>query len=148
MPDKLFLLKPDFEDGGEFRYYCPECAQLEGVLSFYPQLRRELEVQYVDFLRPRKPIAELIGEANQGAPVLILGRASSRPAGLEFGQDGHHYFVAGANAIGQYLAKQYHLGWPHQQTGLIGGMSGWLALTWGPHAAGGNNSREHLGRSA
>lgn len=84
MRDKLFLLGPDFEDGDGLRYYCPECAQIEGVLSFYPQLRKELEVEYVNFARPRKAIAELIGELNQGAPVLIVGSVPT--AGVQYGE--------------------------------------------------------------
>ena len=41
--DRLFLLKPDFQDGGQ-HYYCPHSAQLEGVLSFYPQTLHELRM--------------------------------------------------------------------------------------------------------
>jgi hypothetical protein len=111
MRDKLFLLGPDFEDGDGLRYYCPECAQIEGVLSFYPQLRKELEVEYVDFARPREAIAELIGELNQGAPVLIVGSAPA--AGVQYGEYEQRRFVSGSAAIAQYLAKRYSVGYPH-----------------------------------
>jgi len=47
MRDKLFLLKPDFHDGTDQRYYCPHCAQLEGVLAFYPRLRKEIDMELV-----------------------------------------------------------------------------------------------------
>jgi hypothetical protein len=113
MPDKLFLLRPDFEDGDGLRYYCPECAQIEGVLSFYPELCKQLEVDYIDFARPRKAIAELIGEANQGAPVLIVGDTSSMPTSVEYGEHGECRFVSGFPAISQYLAKRYGVGYPH-----------------------------------
>ena len=113
MRDKLFLLKPDFVDGDSLLYYCVECAQLEGVLSFYPRLRTELDVERVDFQRPRKAILELIGEPNQSAPVLIVGNASSRPGGIEYGEYENRHFVSGAAAIGEYLAKQYNIGSPH-----------------------------------
>lgn len=113
MRDKLFLLKPDFVEGDSLRYYCVECAQLEGVLSLYPGLQSELDIERIEFTRPRKAILELIGEPNQGAPVLIVGEASSRPEGIEYGEYENHHFVSGAAAIGQYLAKQYNIGSPH-----------------------------------
>lgn len=72
--EKLFLLKADFLDAnradGKF-YFCPECSPIEGLLSYYPRLRKELEVFYVDFSRPRKELVDLIGEANQSCPVLV-----------------------------------------------------------------------------
>jgi len=73
--EKLFLIKPDFKDlkrNADINYFCPNCVTLEGLLSFYPKLRNELEVHYVDFARPRPSIVELIGEENQSCPVLIL----------------------------------------------------------------------------
>jgi len=70
--DQLFLLKPDFTDGTKVPYYCPSCATLEGVLSFYPRLRDVLDVQYLDFPRPRQAVITAIGAANQGLPVLVI----------------------------------------------------------------------------
>jgi len=73
--EKLFLIKPDFKDlqrSSENKYFCPNCATMEGLLSFYPRLRNELEIHYVDFQRPRPAIVALIGEANQSCPVLVL----------------------------------------------------------------------------
>lgn len=72
---KLFLLKPDFQDMNldpNGNYFCPDCALIEGLLSYYPRLRDELEVTYLDFTRPRKILVDLIGEANQSCPVLIF----------------------------------------------------------------------------
>lgn len=69
--DKLFLLKPDFDDGGE-KWFCPGCAQVEGMLSFFPQLREKLDIKYIDFPRPRPAVVELVGPDNQGCPVLVL----------------------------------------------------------------------------
>ena len=72
---KLFLLKADFQDAvrndGK-KYFCPDCVMIEGILSYYPRLSNELEVQYVNFSRPRQIIIDLIGEANQSCPVLVL----------------------------------------------------------------------------
>lgn len=98
---KLFLLKPDFQDvnrNAETKYFCPPCALIEGVLSFYPRLRNELEITYVDFVRPRPAIIELIGEANQSCPVLVL-------------EDGS--FLNDADEIIQHLTVNHQIGLPH-----------------------------------
>jgi len=99
--EKLFLIKPDFKDinrGDENKYFCPHCASLEGLLSFYPQLRNELEVHYVDFIRPRPAIVELIGQANQSCPVLVL-------------DDGK--FINRADDIITHLTEHYQIGQAH-----------------------------------
>ena len=72
---RLFLIKADFQDfkrADGRNYFCPDCVTIEGLLSFYPRLRNELDVNYVDFNRPRKILADLLGEENQSCPVLVL----------------------------------------------------------------------------
>jgi len=99
--EKLFLIKPDFQDlkrADGKNYFCPGCVTLEGLLSFYPRLRTELEVSYVDFARPRPAIVELIGEANQGCPVLIL-------------EDGS--FIHESDNIIRHLVEKHGVGEPH-----------------------------------
>jgi hypothetical protein len=98
---KLFLLKPDFQDinrNADARYICPPCTMLEGILSFYPRLREELEVRYIDFPRPRPAIIDLIGEANQSCPVLIL-------------EDGS--FINEPDDIIRHLVEIHGVGKPH-----------------------------------
>ena len=111
--DKLFLLKPDFQDGGDQRYYCPHCAQLEGVLSFYPHLRKEIDVEYIDFARPRLAILKLLGEENQDAPVLVVG--GSWPASLKVQHNlaSDRVFISGEENIELYLAQRYGIGLAH-----------------------------------
>ncbi len=112
--DTLFLLKHDFADGDGAPYYCPECAQINGVLHYYPKLRHWVDVRYVDFPRPRADIIALIGEANQGCPVLVL--AAKSPAnvqGVEVSEFKGRHFVSGAKDIGNYLSQVHNLGRPH-----------------------------------
>ena len=109
--DKLFLLKPDFrkEDSGPF--YCPECALVEGVLSFYPRLRDKLEVWYVDFAKPRAPVVAELGDANQGCPVLVLATASQVPdTTLEVKEANGRRFITNESHIRRYLAAAYGIG--------------------------------------
>jgi len=98
---KLFLLKADFQDANRAdanRYFCPECSPIEGLLSYYPRLRSELEVQYLDFARPRNVLVDLIGEANQSCPVLVL-------------EDGT--FINEPNEIIKHLTQYHKVGYPH-----------------------------------
>jgi hypothetical protein len=109
--DRLFLLKPDFRKGDEGPYYCPECALVEGLLSYYPRLRHKLDVHYVDFAKPRAVIVAELGEANQGCPVLVLaeGRRVLDPA-VEVGEANGRRFIAGDAHIRRYLATTYGVG--------------------------------------
>ncbi len=109
--DRLYLLKPDFRKGSEGPFYCPECALIEGVLSFYPRLRHKLDVQYVDFPKPRSAIVAELGEANQGCPVLILadGRRVLDDS-LEVREANGRRFIANDAHIRRYLTMTYGIG--------------------------------------
>lgn len=112
--DLLFLLKEDFADGAGAPYYCPDCAQITGVLSYFPKLRHHLDVRYVDFARPRKEIVSLLSEQHQGCPVLIL----DQPPGMDAlayitGQVNGKSFISGAKAIASYWSYKYGTSRPH-----------------------------------
>lgn len=112
--DVLFLLRHDFEDGPGAPYYCPECAEINGVLHYYPDLRHHVEVRYVDYRRPRAEVVALLGEANQSCPVLVLrDEAPSDVPGAQPSPNGHRRFISGARAIGGYLSASYGTGRPH-----------------------------------
>ena len=114
MRDTLFLLKHDFPDGPGALFYCPECALISGMLHYYPQLRHHVDVRYVDFPRPRPDVIALVGEANQGCPVLVLGDAA--PQSVECATIGNfngRQFISGAEGIGNYFARVYGTGRPH-----------------------------------
>lgn len=98
---KLFLLKADFKDANRDdgkRYFCPDCVMLEGLLSYYPRLRDEIDVNYVNFARPRKVLVDLIGEANQSCPVLVLENGT---------------FINETNEIIQHLIDNHRIGEQH-----------------------------------
>lgn len=79
MRDRLFLLHPDFEDPAYpgRRFYCWHCALMEGVLASFPRLLETIDVHRVDWPRPRREVADLLGEDNQSLPVLVA--ASDAP---------------------------------------------------------------------
>ena len=56
--DTLFLLPPGFFDN-ERREYCPECAEIWGLLSYYPAIKESLQVIYQPIAKPRADIVML-----------------------------------------------------------------------------------------
>lgn len=112
--DRLYLLKPHFMDGDQGPFFCPYCAQMVGVLEFYPALKQVLDVRWVDFARPRRELVELLGEENQSCPVLVLQRAPGKlPAEVPVQQAKGRWFVEGPTEIALYLAHVHGIGRPH-----------------------------------
>jgi hypothetical protein len=111
--DTLFLLKPNLVEQSNI-FHCPECATIEGVLSYHPHVRHELDVQYVDFARPRPAVIALLGEENQGCPVLILNRKHEKlPADVPVKEANGHRFVSGPREIALVFAAAYGSTLPH-----------------------------------
>ena len=108
MKDTLFILRPGFFKDSEGPFYCGDSVAVEGLLSFYPQLRDAVSVEYVDAPRPRRPIVALIGEDNQSAPVLVLGdgRTPKDDAVAIREHDGRRFIDSPAD-IRRYLSSQY-----------------------------------------
>lgn len=112
--DRLYLLNPDFLDAGKGPYFCPGCAQMVGLLEFYPVLKEKLEVRWLDFSRPRPELIDLLGEENQSCPVLVLPTAPDPTlARSPLQQAKGRWFVEGANEIAGYLARVHGIGLPH-----------------------------------
>ena len=112
--DQLFLLKPDFLDNGQGPYFCPGCAEMIGLLEFYPMLKEHVEVRYIAFPRPRPELVPLLGEENQSCPVLVLAAApSANSSKLNVQTMNGHDFVEGAREIAEYLAHVHGIGTPH-----------------------------------
>lgn len=112
--DTLFLLKPDFFDKESGPYFCPHCAQVLGMLAFYPQLKETVEVRFLEFPRPRIELVQLLGEQNQSCPVLVLKTPpEGRPSNLKVQEANGHFFVEGASEIAEYLARTRGIGMPH-----------------------------------
>lgn len=115
---KLFLLKPDFTDSkidnsGQ-KYYCPQCAIIEGIISCYPNILDNVEVYHVEFPRPRKSIIELIGEQNQSCPVLIIDPKDGCDVDTSYFKSfGDFRFADTVESIEKYLAEKFEIGLPH-----------------------------------
>jgi hypothetical protein len=112
MKDTLYVLRPGFDDGGT-SYFCPYCAQIIGFLSYFPHVRDTLEVVAVDYAKPRRPLVDILGEANQSAPRLVLGAGAQEIPGVEISEANGHRFVADTMAILKYLAATRGTPIPH-----------------------------------
>ncbi|MGO4387961.1 DUF3088 domain-containing protein [Microvirga sp. 2YAF29] len=111
--DKLFLLKPDFEDPaypGQ-HFYCWHCALLEGVLASFPHLASRLDVERVAWRRPRSSVIEMVGDANQSLPLLVL--ADDAVDTLATSSYKGRRFVADKDAILRALSIRHGFPDPH-----------------------------------
>jgi Protein of unknown function (DUF3088) len=110
MKDQLYLLRPGFHNAGLGPLYCNDSAPVEGMLSFFPALRTLIDVQYLDFPRPRRLLVDALGDQHQGLPVLIL--AADRklsPLAPEPQASGGKRFFANERQIRDYLSVQYEV---------------------------------------
>jgi len=110
MKDQLYLLRPGFMNAGIGPLYCGDSLPVEGLLSFFPQLRSLLDVHYLEFPRPRAALVDLLGEENQGVPVLILAddREIADPDLQPKAVKGRRFY-ADEKSIRRYLSEQYDL---------------------------------------
>ena len=111
---KLFLLKPDFIDksrDARTKYFCPENAMVNGVINYYPKLKELLEIEYIDFERPRKQLIKFVGEENQGCPNLIISKAEvdGNTDISYFSSVGEYLFVNDIPLITKYLSEKYNI---------------------------------------
>lgn len=107
MKDRLFLMKPGFTNAGMGPFYCGDSVSVEGLLSFFPELREKVDVHYVAFPRPRQPIAGMLGEENQSIPVLVLAEADGEAFGAKAANG--HAFIGEERQIRNYLSGKFGL---------------------------------------
>lgn len=111
MTDRLFLLNPDWFDDHGGPWFCPPGAVIEGVLGFYPRLREDIQVTYLDHRRPRPAVVTEVGEEHQGCPILVIDETFDWPAARISVETGRRFLQD--EAIIPYLAARYGIGLPH-----------------------------------
>ncbi|HJQ93349.1 MAG TPA: DUF3088 family protein [Candidatus Thermoplasmatota archaeon] len=113
--DRLYLLRPDFLDGGS-KFFCGECAMVEGMLSFYPQLRQAVDVKYIGFAKPRPEIVSELGPEHQSSPCLVVAdpqRAAKLAPHVKLQSSNGLSFVDDPRLVCDYLASTLGTGRPH-----------------------------------
>ena len=113
--DQLFLLPSAFPDPaiGSGLFHCIECARLEGLLSYQPGLRTQLDVHYIPHARPRAALIALLGEARQNCPTLVASSARAASDLLTRSPVTHRLYCTGADAVTAYLAAVHGMSAPH-----------------------------------
>ncbi|KKC31065.1 DUF3088 domain-containing protein [Devosia psychrophila] len=113
--DKLYLIKPGFTDANrdDGPFVCPFCNQIEGLLASFPELAANIEVERVDFPRPRAAVIAAVGEANQGLPLLVFGDAPAEDAK----RHGETAYLQDTNGILTWLAERHGFPKPHKFLG-------------------------------
>jgi len=112
MQDQLFVLRPGFDDHGT-AYFCPYSAQVIGFLTYFPQVRATLDLVELDFPKPRRPLSDLLDEAHQAAPMLVLAGEPAAVPGVEIRELDGRKFVERTIQILRYLAATRGLPAPH-----------------------------------
>ncbi len=107
----LYLLAPGFEangfKGNGRREYCPECAEMWGVLSYFPAIKEAVEICYQPIDRPRQDMVEKLGVAHQNCPTLVLPKGANIPEGVRVKSANGYDFLPSARGIGIYFSKLY-----------------------------------------
>jgi len=112
--DRLYLLKPDFAAEGGVKQFCSECA-IEGMLSFYPQLRQGLDVKYIGFTKPRPEIVAELGPEHQSSPCLVVAdpaRAAKAAPHVQLKESNGKRFLNDPLQVCEYLAQVHGTGKP------------------------------------
>jgi hypothetical protein len=114
--DQLFLLPAAFPDPalGPGTFHCIECARIEGLLSYQPALRAQIDVHYIPHARPRVALIALLGEPHQSCPTIVVGSSSpSSFAPLRKSSVTDRYYCTGVDAVTAYLVAVHGVSAPH-----------------------------------
>ena len=107
----LFLLPPGFEGAGFAdtgrREYCPECAEMWGVLAYFPAIKEALDIRYESIEHPRSGLVKLLGGGNHNCPTLVLPKGTKIPDGVRVKTANGYDYLPSAKSIGVYFAKLY-----------------------------------------
>jgi hypothetical protein len=103
----LLMLNPWFDNGGQGPFYCPDCGILEGFLAYNPDIRKQLEIIYVDYKRPRQKIIKYLGAENQESPVLVLEDSNQVLDGVKKSFSTGKTYIDNPILMCNYLGKRF-----------------------------------------
>ena len=109
--DILFLLAPGFFDNDR-REYCPECAEVWGVLAYFPAIKEAVDIRYQPIGRPRAEMVEMLGVDAQNCPTLVLSERAAAPSIARARRANGRIFFDNAGDIGKYFAERYGTPFP------------------------------------
>jgi hypothetical protein len=109
----LFLLTPGFADGEEGPFFCPHSAAMEGFIKYVPAIETEIDVRRIAYERPRKDVVALLGEENQGTPVLVLAEGMEVPPEAQVSAQTGRAFILDEIQISNFLSRTMGVMRPH-----------------------------------
>jgi hypothetical protein len=114
--DTLHLLPPgfeapDFPETGRHEY-CPECAEIWGVLHYYPAILQSLDIVYQPIDHPRPALVERLGAGEWNCPTLILHDSAPAPDGVGVKEANSARYLDSARSIGRYYAARFGVAHP------------------------------------
>lgn len=109
--DTLFLLPPGFE-ANDRREFCPECAEIWGVLAWFPAIKESLDIRYEPIAHPRPGLVDLLGEGAWNCPTLVLAEDADPGPYAEVKTVGRHRILDNARDIAKYFAHTFGTPFP------------------------------------
>lgn len=107
----LFLLAPGFEANGR-REFCPECAEIWGVLHYFPAIKEALDIRYEPLAHPRPGLVEILGEGEWNCPTLILTEGVDAGSDAKVKITNGVRFLDSARDIAKYFAHRFGTPFP------------------------------------
>jgi len=111
MKDILFLLPSRFESNDRCEF-CPECAEIWGVLGYFPALKESLDIRYQEIARPRRSMVDILDEQNQNCPTLVLAEGIDVGPHARVNEVNGRRFLDNARDIAAYFAHRYGTSYP------------------------------------
>ena len=109
--DVLFLLPPGFERNDR-REFCPECAEIWGVLSYFPSIRDALDIVHVGLEHPRTEIVAVLGDGRYNAPTLVLHPGTLVSPDVSTEEANGLRYLSSARSIARLFAHRYGTPFP------------------------------------
>lgn len=109
----LFLLKPGFKESEGGPFYCPDSAGVEGFVAYEPKIEEWVDVKRIEFPKPRQRVIDLVGEANQGCPVLVIDKDSDIPDEATISGDTGRAYISDPTQICNFLGSTFGVARPH-----------------------------------
>ena len=109
--DILFILAPGFEANSR-REFCPECAEIWGVLSYFPAIRDALDIRHQPLSHPRPGLTELLGAGEWNCPTLILADGADAGPHAQVKPANGARYLDNARDIAKYFAHRYGTPFP------------------------------------
>lgn len=104
--DTIFMLPPGFEANGR-REFCPECAELFGLLAYYPAIKDAVNIVHVGIAHPREQMIDILGAGDFNAPTLLLAEGTDTPDGVSFKTANGRKYIDSARGIAALWAARY-----------------------------------------